>query len=114
MIYELEMRENEGSINNGAIATLSLGKGANTAQLPVGRISGWIHASSDLRFASTVSACGMLLNGSQTKGELDAKRLLSLVDIIEKQDLTALGGDRRGALKIIRQAAGLVDATSSN
>lgn len=114
VIYELEMRENEGSINNGAIATLSLGKGANTAQLPVGRISGWIHASADLRFASAVSACGMLLNGSQAAGELDAKRLLSLVDIIEKQDLTALGGERRGALKIIRQAAGLVDATSSN
>ena len=114
VIYELDMTERAGIPEEGAIATLTLGQGATAVPLSVGRIAGWIHASADLRFASVVSACGMLLDDSLFIGELDAKRLLSLVDIIEKQDSSALGGGRRDALKIIRQAGGLVAASSGN
>lgn len=112
VIYELEMIERDGALQAGAIATLTLGLGDAATSLPVGRVADWMHASADLRFASAISACGLLLNDALLSGQLDTKGLLSLVDSIEERDSTVLGGGRRGALEIMRQAAGVIDATS--
>ncbi|MCP5534749.1 MAG: von Willebrand factor type A domain-containing protein [Akkermansiaceae bacterium] len=111
VLYELELDDAVAATDHGAIATLTLGqrgKVEGSARLPIGRVASWIHASADMRFASTVAACGMLLANSPSMGELDSERLVTLVGILETQDSTMLGGDRRGALKLMREAARLM------
>jgi len=93
------------------MVTLSLGGDEN---LPSGRIVSWIHASADLRFASMVTASGMLLAGTSSASELDTDRLKSLLDLLEKQDGSTFDADRRDALKIIRQASVILDASRVN
>ncbi|MBT8036261.1 MAG: von Willebrand factor type A domain-containing protein [Verrucomicrobiae bacterium] len=106
VIYELEVVE--GTEGSGRIAALTLGQGAASKPLSVGTVVDWAEASSDLRFASVVSACGIVLSGGSTSGELDADKLVSLVDMIERQDATGLGVKRKEGLKVIRRAAGLL------
>ena len=113
IIYEL-MPTDDADIDvdsNIPMVTLSLGGDENLAS---GRIVSWIHASADLRFASTVTASGMLLAGTSSASELDIDRLNSLLNVLEKQDGSTLDADRRDALKIIRQASALLDASMSN
>ncbi|PID95918.1 MAG: hypothetical protein CSA84_07575 [Actinomycetales bacterium] len=109
LLYELETTGAPAA--DGAIATLRLGEGDAQVLLPAGEKKSWIHASADLRFASVVSACGMLMHARQGVGDLDTRGLLSLVELIGKQDTTMLGGDRREALQIFRQCAALIDAS---
>ncbi|MBT8044650.1 MAG: von Willebrand factor type A domain-containing protein, partial [Verrucomicrobiae bacterium] len=112
VIYELENQD--AAERSAVVATLHLGQEGSQAQLPISQKHSWIHASPDLRFASVVSACGILLHQHQGVGELDAGRLLSFVELLEKQDSTRLGGDRREALQLCRKAAGLIGAVSGN
>lgn len=111
VIYELEL---SGYGHEGlSIATLQLGD-QESERLTVHprQAKSWLTSSVDLRFASTVTATGMLLSGTTSSGELNADRLLSLLDLMEKKDTSSLSGERKLALPLLKSAAQLVSKSA--
>ncbi len=109
VIYELELSGD----SDLSIATLQLGDEV-AASLTVypDQAKSWFTSSADLRFASTVTATGMLLTTTTSAGELDASRLLSLLGLLEEKDKSTLSGERRHALTLLTRAAELVDVST--
>ena len=108
VIYELNVAKNVGGLSESEEpwATLTLG---DDSRLPARRVVSWIHASSDLRFASVVAASGMLMAENSSLGELDAEKLKSLATMLQVQDAQNLASERRDALDLIQQLSALLE-----
>ena len=90
--------------------TLKLGSNLEgTLTLKGDRIRSWRNASSDLRFASSVTAVGMLLSSTSSSGELDVSRLSSLLEIVEKQDIDTISAERKAGLEILKRTVDLLN-----
>lgn len=113
VIYELNVAKNVGGLSESEEpwATLTLG---DDARLPVSRVVSWIHASSDLRFASVVAASGMLMAGNSSLGELDTEKLKSLATMLQVQDASDLASERHAALDWIQQVSVLLERQDIN
>lgn len=107
VIYELELNGNRDG--DQTIATLQIGQQEANLQVSSGKVKSWFTTSEDLRFASTVTAAGMLLSSTKELGELDADRLLSLLGVLEQKDSSSLLGERKLALPILKRSAELLN-----
>lgn len=118
LIYELELTSQsaltEAPDGYPALATLRFGnKGDATKksnQLKVNRISAWQSASSDLRFASTVAATGILLSQRDDLDGLDASSLARMVQQVESKSAGQRDSGRKEALMLIKRAGKLLES----
>ncbi|MBK1831504.1 von Willebrand factor type A domain-containing protein [Verrucomicrobiaceae bacterium R5-34] len=111
VIYELQPNEAAtGAISEAAtLVTLRLGtQPEDSLNMTGGQVQAWTAASADLRFASTVTATGMLLSETSARGKLDAGELLSMVDVIEQNDLGPFPDARGEALELLKAIAALM------
>ncbi len=107
VIYELEC--GVGNHPDQVIATLQIGQQGDELKVRSGQVKSWGDASVDLRFASTVTAAGMLLSGTTSLGELDSERLFSLLGLLEQGDSALSLGERSRALPLLKRAAELLN-----
>ena len=115
VIYEVESVLENSSSEQQSLVTLKLGaQPGQSLSLKLIDANSWINASEDLRFASTVSATGMLLSDTSSKGELDTARLLSMIEVLKKQGDEKTPHERKRALPLLQQAAQILAGSSES
>lgn len=116
VIYELEpvtaadLAPSPDPVSDATIATLRLGEQPDQSLgLKASQVQAWSDASPDLRFASTLSATGMLLTSSSSTGNLDVARLKFLVGVVENKDLSSPSAAREEALELLKIISDLLE-----
>lgn len=105
VLYELLLGEEKADSLDAPLVYLSL---EGMTMLTIKEPKTWSRASADMRFATLIAATGMVLSDYPAKGELDAARLATLADLIEKTDNQSLSAERREGLKLVRKAAAML------
>lgn len=106
VLYEVELADRWDS--GKSMLSIVLGE---KSQFEVHRRVSWIHASPDLRFASLVAATAMMASDYGTLAELDAGKLQSMAKLVEIQDAGSMIPKRRDAMKLLAQAAKLLETS---
>lgn len=112
VVYEVEPVEPvESAEPAGALATLKVGESSEFVVRADSALD-WELASVDLRFASVVTATGMVLAGTPVAGGVDVDGLRALLDDLEKRtsegSVPELTVERSDALQFIRKVVELV------